>query len=49
MKLKTKPAVFAADKVTVDMLMLVWQALLVGTGAAVLAALVVASFVTLLA
>lgn len=48
MKIKVKPAVFAADKVTADMLMLALQALIVGAAAAMLAGLVVAVFVALL-
>lgn len=48
MKIKAKPAVFAADKITADMLTLALQALIVGTAAAVLSALVVAAIVTLL-
>lgn len=47
MKLKSKPAVFAADKVTTDMLMLALQALVVGAAAALLSALLVAAFVAL--
>lgn len=45
MKTKLKPNVFAADKVTADMLMLALQALLVGAAAALLSALVVTAFV----
>jgi hypothetical protein len=48
MKIKAKPAVFAADKVTADMLMLVLQALIVGAAAALLSAAVVAGIVALL-
>lgn len=49
MKLKSKPAVFAAEKVTTDMLMLALQALVVGAAAALLSALLVAAFVALVA
>lgn len=49
MKLKTKPAVFGADKVTADMLLLALQAVIVGAAAALLSALVVAAFVALVA
>lgn len=48
MKIKAKPAVFTVDKVTADMLTLGLQALIVGTAAAVLSALVVAVIVALL-
>jgi hypothetical protein len=48
MKIKPKPAVFAGDKVTADMLMLALQALVVGTAAAMLSGLVVAAFVAML-
>jgi hypothetical protein len=48
MKIKTKPAVFTADKVTSDMLMLALHALIVGVAAATLSGLVVAAFVALL-
>jgi hypothetical protein len=48
MKIRTKPAVFAAEKVTRDMLMLALQALIVGAAAAMLSGLVVAAFVALL-
>ena len=48
MKIKTKPAVFAAEKVTSDMLMLVLQALIVGAAAAMLSGMVVAALVALL-
>lgn len=48
MKIKTKPAVFAAEKVTGDMLMLVVQALIVGAAAAMLSGMVVAALVALL-
>ena len=48
MKVKVKPAVFAAQKVTADMLMLGLQALIVGVAAAMLSGLVVAAFVALL-
>jgi hypothetical protein len=49
MKTKTKPAVFTADKVTADMLMLAVQAMVVGAAAALLSALVVAAVVALMA
>lgn len=48
MQMKSKPAVFAADKVTVDMLALALKALGVGAAAALLSALLVAAFVALL-
>jgi hypothetical protein len=48
MKIRAKPAVFAAEKVTRDMLMLAMQALIVGAAAAMLSGLVVAAFVALL-
>ena len=48
MKIKTKPAVFAAEKVTGDMLMLVLQALIVGAAAAMLSGMVAAALVALL-
>jgi len=48
MKIKAKPAVFAGDKMTGDMLMLALQALLVGAAAAMLSGLLVAAFVALL-
>lgn len=48
MKIRTKPAVFAGEKVTRDMLMLALQALIVGAAAAMLSGLVVAVFVALL-
>ena len=48
MKIKEKPAVFAAEKVTGDMLMLALQALIVGTAAAMLSGLLVAILVALL-
>jgi hypothetical protein len=48
MKIRTKPAVFVGDRVTRDMLILAFQALIVGTAAAMLSALVVAAFVALL-
>ena len=48
MKIRTKPAVFAAEKVTADMLMLLLQALIVGAAAAMLSGLVVAGLVALL-
>jgi hypothetical protein len=48
MKIKPKPAVFAADKIAVDMLTLTLQALGVGAAAALLSGLAVAAFVALL-
>ncbi len=48
MKIRTKPAVFAAENVTRDMLMLALQALIVGAAAAMLSGLVVAAFLALL-
>lgn len=48
MQMKSKPAVFAADKVTADMLTLALKALGVGAAVALLSALVVAAFVALL-
>lgn len=48
MKVRAKPAVFAGEKVTGDMVMLVFQAFIVGTAAAMLSALVVAALVALL-
>ena len=48
MKIRVKPAVFAAEKVTADMLMLVVQALIVGAAAAMLSGMVVAALVALL-
>ena len=48
MKIRVKPAVFAAEKVTADMLMLVLQALIVGAAAAMLSGMVVAALVALL-
>ena len=48
MKIKTKHAVFAAEKITGDMLMLALQALIVGAAAAMLSGMVVAALVALL-
>lgn len=48
MKIRAKPAVFEADKVTADMLMLALQALIVGTAAATLAGLLIAAAVSLM-
>ncbi len=48
MKIRTKPAVFTADRITRDMLMLALQALAVGAAAAMLSGLVVAAVVALL-
>ena len=47
MKIRAKPAVFAAEKVTADMLTLVVQALIVGAAAAMLSGMVVAALVAL--
>jgi hypothetical protein len=47
MKIRVKPAVFAGEKITRDMLMLALQALIVGTAAAMLSGLVVAVFLAL--
>ncbi len=49
MKIRAKPAVFEAQKITSDMLMLTVQALIVGAAAATLAGLLIAAFVTLMA
>ena len=48
MKFKTRPAVFAADRVTSDMLMLVLHAVIVGAAAAVLSSAMVVGLVALL-
>lgn len=45
MKVKVKPAVFAAEKITGDMLMLALQALIVGAAAAMLSGMVVVALV----
>ncbi len=47
MKIKTKPAVFTAEKITGDMLALALQALIAGTAAALLSAAAVAAMVAL--
>lgn len=47
MKIKSRPAVFAADKVTADMLTLALQALIAGVAVAILSGMVVAAFVAL--
>ena len=47
MKIKTKPAVFAAEKIAGDMLLLGMQAAMVGTAAALLSGLAVAALVLL--
>jgi hypothetical protein len=47
MKMKSKPMVFAGDRVTADMLMLTLHALAVGIAVALLSALAVAAFVSL--
>jgi hypothetical protein len=49
MKIRTKPEVFEAQKVTGDMLMLAVQALIVGAAAATLAGLLIAAAVSLMA
>jgi hypothetical protein len=49
MKIRTKPAVFAAQKVTSDMLMLAVQAMIVGVAAAMLSGMLVAAAVSLMA
>ena len=49
MKIRTKPAVFEAQKITSDMLMLAVQALIVGAAAATLAGLLIAVVVSLMA
>ena len=43
MKIRTKPAVFEAQKVTGDMLMLAVQALIVGAAAAMLSGILIAA------
>ncbi len=48
MRFKTKPAVFTADRITSDMLMLVMHALIVGCAAAVLSGAMVLGLVALL-
>ncbi len=48
MKIRTKPAVFAAQKVTRDMLMLAVQALIVGAAAAMLSGILIAAAVSLM-
>lgn len=49
MKIRAKPAVFEAQKVTSDMLMLALQALIVGGVAATLGLLLIAAVVSLMA
>ena len=49
MKFKTKPAVFTADRIASDMLMLTLHAVAVGAAAAMLAGLIVAGMVALVA
>ena len=49
MKIRAKPAVFEAQKITSDMLMLAVQALIVGAAAATLAGLLIAVVVSLMA
>ena len=49
MKIRAKPAVFAAQKVTSDMLMLALQALIVGAAAALLSGILIATVVSLMA
>jgi hypothetical protein len=48
MKMRVKPAVFEAQKVTSDMLMLALQALIVGAAAAMLSGLLIAAAVSLM-
>ncbi len=48
MKIRAKPAVFEAQKVTSDMLMLTLQALIVGVAAATMAGLLIAAVVSLM-
>jgi hypothetical protein len=48
MKIREKPAVFEAQKVTSDMLMLAVQALIVGTAAAMLSGILIAAAVILM-
>ena len=49
MKIKTKPAVFTADRIAGDMLMLTLQAVAVGAAAAMAAGLIVAGMMAFLA
>ncbi len=49
MNIRTKPAVFAEQKITNDMLMLAVQALIVGAAAATLLGLLIAVAVSLMA
>ncbi len=49
MKIRTKPAVFAAQKITRDMLLLTAQALIVGAAAALLSGVLIAAAVSLMA
>lgn len=48
MKIRAKPAVFEAQKVASDMLMLAVQALIVGAAAAMLAGILIAAAVSLM-
>lgn len=48
MRVKAKPAVFAADKVASDMCMLAVQALIVGAAAAMLSGVLIAVAVSLM-
>ncbi len=48
MNIRTKPVVFAAQKITNDMLMLAVQALIVGAAAATLLGLLIAAAVSLM-
>ena len=48
MKIRAKPAVFAAQKVSRDMLMLAVQALIVGAAAAMLSGVLIAAAVSLM-
>ena len=49
MKIRAKPAVFEAQKVTSDMLMLTVQALVAGVAAALLSGVLIAAAVSLMA
>ncbi len=49
MKIRTKPAVFEAQQVTSDMLILAVQALIVGAAAALLSGILIAAAVSLMA
>lgn len=49
MKIRTKPAVFEAQKVTRDMMLLAVQALIVGAAAAMLSGILIAAAISLMA